>query len=391
MSQPQIIALRRLGKPQRPLVFETLESRLALSGVGLESLYAAGFAWHRNLDWTPGTIQGTTTGNPDDDSHGNATWGYGRLAGGDGAGGANPWYQQTQAALVWDASWYGGPGKWAQGDNVLPTAGQTAMEVHGTESPVAKWLNPAGRMVAIDVTGSLTMTWGGGAGGPADLAIVHKHVVSDSYVEYVPLLAQTRDSSGGTSQTVSVSIQDLVLGPRDEIWVTPRYTGSTGWVTLYDQGLTIQLDSYPVAPTAYQEAYVWDRSVDWTPGTQPGTSTGNPDNDLRGNPVWEYVRVTGGDGVGGANPWYKQTQSLQVWDNDWYGQAGRWVKADNTLPTVTQTGMEIRGTDSPMAKWLNPTGKPVMIDLAGSLTLSWRGGANGNVDLAVVHKSVRKK
>jgi hypothetical protein len=204
-------------------------------------LYPQDWTWRRSADWTAGTTQNSSDGNPDNDLKGNPAWEYVYVSGGDDAGGANPWYLQTpQTRLVWDASWYGNSGRWAKGDNVVPTAGQNFMEVVGSSSPIAKWHNPTGRTVAVDLTGNVTLSWSSAASGNADLAIVHKRVSSDS-IEYIPLVAQTLNGTGGTSQTVSVSVESLMVGPEDEIWITPRYAGTAGWVTLNDQPLTIRL------------------------------------------------------------------------------------------------------------------------------------------------------
>src|SRR5688572_22780986 len=76
--------------------------------------YAPGFRWDRSEDWVPGTVPGSTAGNPAADKNGNPVWFYGYTTGGE-LGSANPWYAQELSPQVWSDGWLTGyPGLWAR-------------------------------------------------------------------------------------------------------------------------------------------------------------------------------------------------------------------------------------------------------------------------------------
>ena len=56
-----------------------------------------------------------------------------------------------------------------------------------------------------------------------------------------------------------------------------------------------------VQAASYSPNFVWQRWYDWTPGSTPGTSIGNPDTDQAGSPVWRAGYLTGG-ALGSAGP-----------------------------------------------------------------------------------------
>lgn len=146
--------------------------------------------------------------------------------------------------------------------------------------------------------------------------------------------------------------------------------------------------------TSYTPGFVWDRSIDWTPGIVPGSSIGNPDDDKLGNATWMSEYVTGG-GLGSLNPWYAQPGNLMVWDNEWWpAHFGVWARGyagvgdDNNLnPPVTQYGMahDISSTYGswgyvPIVKWINPVGDGAILNIFGNADLIWEG-TNGGPDL----------
>jgi len=100
----------------------------------------------------------------------------------------------------------------------------------------------------------------------------------------------------------------------------PRELLSGSALESVDVGLSPQIDPALVGPNGYWGTFAWNRSSDWTPGTTPGSTAGNPDDDAKGNAAWRYGYVTGGDGVSGAHPWYAQPETLLVWDDNWFGQ-----------------------------------------------------------------------
>jgi hypothetical protein len=146
------------------------------------------------------------------------------------------------------------------------------------------------------------------------------------------------------------------------------------------------------AEAGYMVGFTWDRSVDYDAGTVHGSSLGNPNTDAEGNPVWSMESTnSAGDGLGGANPWYKGATQLQVWDNSWYGGGPVWARGDNTNPPIGSTGLTHNissgGTygNVPLIRWINPIDRDVQIDIDGDLTVLWRGGGGqaGNVDFDV--------
>lgn len=147
---------------------------------------------------------------------------------------------------------------------------------------------------------------------------------------------------------------------------------------------------------AYMYGFVWDRSVDYDPGTIHGSSLGNPNTDAMGIGVWQMESTnSAGDPLGGANPWYEGTTSIQVWDNSWYGGGPTWARGDNVNPPMGSANVTANVSNAallgnaPLVRWTNPVDRPFPLEISGDLTINWRGGGgkSGNVDfdVAVVH------
>jgi len=156
-----------------------------------------------------------------------------------------------------------------------------------------------------------------------------------------------------------------------------------------------------VLPAAtYGPGFVWDRSVDYDAGTVHGLTLGNPNTDSQGVGVWRMESTNGGgDPLGGANPWYQDDTTIQVWDNSWYGGGGVWARGDNVNPPMGQDSITmnvsntgLRGT-APLVRWINPVHAGVELEITGELTVNWRGGGgqSGNVDFDVVIAHVDKQ
>lgn len=142
---------------------------------------------------------------------------------------------------------------------------------------------------------------------------------------------------------------------------------------------------------AYGVGYVWDRTPDYDEGTTQNSTSGNPNTDAQGQPVWSYGWVNGGS-FGSADPWYAKNSTLMVWDSAWFGRSDlrRWQKADDRYPVIDQhnlyQGASSGSTafDSPMVTWTNPTGSPILVDIAGSPSIFWGGNFTpGDVELSV--------
>lgn len=376
----------------RRLGVERLEPRCLLSAVaqGPADLapdgYPRDFSWHRAADWVPGTVQGSTVGNPASDGQGNATWQYAYVAGGDGLGGANPWYKQTGSLLSWDGDWHGEAGRWAKADDTMPAASQWWLEAVASESPVLQWLNPTGQDVALDLGGSLSVFWGEGASGVVQVAVVQ---VQSSGTLYSELLAESVVGSDGLFQTVPITISQRPLGPDDRILVTARYSGTTGWAALDDSDLWFSLNSYQ------QDFYQWNRPIDWTPGTTVGSTAGNPDGDhAYGRLTWHYDYVTAAntEGFAAPTPWYRKTSSPLEWDDSFAGLGAAWASnaASDQGPAIFAGRMADLGSlgadRRPVIRWANTTGRRLQLDVLGDLQVKFLNGAGGTAQVVLACK-----
>lgn len=142
--------------------------------------------------------------------------------------------------------------------------------------------------------------------------------------------------------------------------------------------------------TAYAPNFVWQRWVDWTPGTVPGTSIGNPDADQAGSPVWRVGYLTGG-GLASADPWYSNSLQRAVWDDAWWGSNVGGVWARDYLGPDVQNNI---GANPPIDRytiwhdltahthsyqyasavdWVNPVGDGAVLNMSGSFRFLWEG------------------
>lgn len=142
---------------------------------------------------------------------------------------------------------------------------------------------------------------------------------------------------------------------------------------------------------AYVPGFIWQRSVDWTPGTVHGGTAGNPGPDAMNNPVWNYEYAKG-NGLFGANPWYAQAATPMVWDSAWLGGATSvWSAGNDKLPAI-DPGLLYESTlpgwlgdwqNSPVVRWDNPTNVPLIVSVQGRVTVGWTTNAHMDVDLVI--------
>ena len=156
--------------------------------------------------------------------------------------------------------------------------------------------------------------------------------------------------------------------------------------------------SLPVSAASYEPNFVWQRWSDWTPGTAAGTSLGNPDDDLNGGAAWRYGYLTGGN-LSSADPWYENSPTLAVWDDEWWGSnsGGVWARnyfgpgADNDYanPPIDRYAMwhdlsarthSFEYTSA--VDWLNPVGDGAVLNISGNLTFLWQGAVTADSPLA---------
>lgn len=166
--------------------------------------------------------------------------------------------------------------------------------------------------------------------------------------------------------------------------------------------LMVLSSPWVIAATDYAPGFVWKRQLEWTPGTTPGTTLGNPDDDAKGNPVWGYEYVSG-DGIGSSSPWYTQAGTPMVWDDEWWPlgpESGRWARAylgagsDNNInPPIGQYGMahdlSLRKEAwkyISLMRWINPIDGASIVDIKGTLEIFWEGAGispDVGVDIAI--------
>jgi hypothetical protein len=132
--------------------------------------YSPGFTWNRQADWYGGTGDGTTTGNPNNDSLGNPAWRYAAVGGG-GLGSANPWWSQGPGVTL--GSFSGGPtGTRWYGGTAICEPPVLILEFGNPHScPLVEWLNPTGGEASVHLSGRFDFAWSLGASSPVEYAI----------------------------------------------------------------------------------------------------------------------------------------------------------------------------------------------------------------------------
>jgi len=218
---------------------------VALVVLGVLTLGSAASAvtCNRNAEWTTaGLTHGSSAGNPV-----NGTWLYEYVSSGDGLGGGDPWWDNAGTLSVYDNDWYGQGGVWARGDNVNPPIPPNRLthNVSGGNYPYkprVSWISPADGIV--DVSGLMNATWGGGASTDLEVAIAKKAASGG----YTLLASGTVKQAGPTTLdlTANPALQSVHVSAGDSIvWTTRGTAAGSGWVPLYDQGVSLTLDRGP--------------------------------------------------------------------------------------------------------------------------------------------------
>jgi hypothetical protein len=137
------------------------------SAAAASTPYVEGFTWNRYDDWTPGTSNGSSAGNPMPDAAGNPVWSHEYIQGVpagadlDTTDGVAPWYTlPSDGLMVWDSHWSGGT--WARLYDYPPTAPRVALghipannSYHGdhyANVPLLRWDNPSATPIAVSLT-----------------------------------------------------------------------------------------------------------------------------------------------------------------------------------------------------------------------------------------------
>jgi hypothetical protein len=261
-----------LGGPNRnseELSYERIKSvRVAsvfavvfvLAGVSLASNpYVEGFVWDRTADWVPGTIEGSTAGNPCVDAAGNPVWHYQsfrNVPDGAGLGSPNPWYKtQTIVPLVWDWDSYGD--RWSiSAGNPWPCVADGWMNHHAcdyenllySDVPLVTWANPAADPIRVSIKSKpgqspaeFFVGWRGFQPPitDVDVAVVHHDVSTSTYnlLYGVTVPKPTDNHSVETVVLDPLEIDDLLIEPGDEILITARAADDPygpGFITFAD-------------------------------------------------------------------------------------------------------------------------------------------------------------
>jgi hypothetical protein len=208
----------------------------------------ADMVWRRASDWVPGTVAGSTMGNPGN-VNGAPVWRYETTQGG-GLGSVNPWYKQPTSLMTWDPAWYAtGWGVWSHGDNLNPPvlAGRLIHNVAAStwgDIPLVRWMNPLGNGVALDIAGTLTVNWNGvnGLGRPVNVDVVIAKYTAASNTTSI-LFSDTVSKpnpfpSVGDSVFLPVNLSQIAMNAGDSIIISHRGQNPVGplgaWVNLYD-------------------------------------------------------------------------------------------------------------------------------------------------------------
>jgi len=143
----------------------------------------------------------------------------------------------------------------------------------------------------------------------------------------------------------------------------------------------------PASNAQYINGFTWDRSTAWDISDNVNnTTTGQPDDDAEGNPVWGYTEASQSDsnygGLSGPDPWYEAGLDLMEWDSgdsQWEGSFNR---------VIQQAQLGITGSGRPVfATWDNPTGSAITVDITGTVTFTKNINEVGGAQFALVQRT----
>jgi len=156
----------------------------------------------------------------------------------------------------------------------------------------------------------------------------------------------------------------------------------------YIGGVTFDSLSTPT-PMDYGDGFVWNRNADYSIGFSGGSTAGNPTRDANGNRAWrhEYITDSDNDGLVGGSPWYEAPASLMQWDNKWFSStSGLWAVGDDTPARISDSTFEHTLDNAtwidtlPLARWTNPTGEAISVDLTGEVSVGWDRNSQDDIE-----------
>ncbi len=213
---------------------------MVLATTSAWAAYDVGFTWNIFDDWTPGTTDGSSAGNPMPDAAGNPTWSCEYIAGvpaGSGLDSNNPWYELPSSGLmVWDSHY--GAGQWMLPNDTPPSNSYTGMwhvcndqsygGDHYANVPLRRWQNPSDETLAVSLSGGPDFAGVIHAlptGTILDLVIARTDASNGDSVHLLYSETVVKTASEGEDQSfplTGLDIDNLVLDPGDDIIFTAR-------------------------------------------------------------------------------------------------------------------------------------------------------------------------
>ncbi len=145
----------KISNHKTVFILTLLLSIFIISTAAESSGYAPGFVWNKHNDYTNGTVNNSTLGNPNLDQNGNPAWSYESF---------------DKDLLNWDNSslavWYSW-GRWGAGGGFMNFSKgdqNTQLDTNWNNTgltSLVRWSNPTGESINVDLSGQLVTTWAG--------------------------------------------------------------------------------------------------------------------------------------------------------------------------------------------------------------------------------------
>jgi hypothetical protein len=137
--------------------------------------------------------------------------------------------------------------------------------------------------------------------------------------------------------------------------------------------------------------FLWQRSLDWVPGTVQGGTANNPGPGQGGSTIWSYEYTQGGR-LGAPDAWYTQPTTAMKWNESWYNTGWRvWSKDGAANPPILPERLihNVHAStvaDIPLVRWMSPLNIATDLSISGDLVVNWNGmnGVGRPVDVDVV-------
>ncbi len=189
--------------------------------------------WNRDEEWTGGTINGATTGNPDDDNFGVAAWRYFSYYSGGGRAAATPWYTKGE---IGDATWSDTNSGWETRDALMTKSTIYADGYAAGNQPGGiSWMSPILYPRTVEIAAILDINPVGVASSDfMDLAVLR--VRSNGGIDVL----HDERWSGNSQGTIEFLLENIDVLPSDQIILTyMRKSGSSGTVEIDDSDVYI--------------------------------------------------------------------------------------------------------------------------------------------------------